>query len=791
MQNEAKALVSIIRWPLTALRLLKMPLPSQVQAGFVAGVVLTLLQPMVLVVTAVNILLAVIGLAICWKAAPFWRSLLWPVAALTFGFIWANLNFEQHQTAILPATLQGVDVAVRGRVIGLVTETNEKLPSDIKFRFQVESSQETPLAGRRLQLSCYRCPLKIASGQHWMFTVRLKRPNTYASPSAFDYEKFLFRHQLVATGYLRVKSPHQRLAKSSSMFDQWRAEIRLRLTEALPNKAAGTHIIKALVIGDKSGLTNEQRQVLQVTGVSHLMAISGLHVGLVFFVMLWLTRFLLWPFARIYHYVPRPYLVVIPALIAAVVYSGLAGFAVSTQRALIMLAVYACCRLSGRETTVLNVLLVAMAIILFYDPFSILDVGFWLSCGAVFVIGLSLNGTGSDQSPKLNLLKLQLFLWCGMMPLGVLFFGYVSLVSPIVNLMMVPLFCMLLIPATLGFALLFVGGLDVLGMYGLQWLAHIFDVLFAGLAWVSTLPASKLMSANVTGVHWFGLFLFPILAIASRRIIWFLAMMMVYSLLWLPEKGQRINDLRLTLLDVGQGLSIVIETENEVLVYDTGPRYPSGFNTADAVLIPYLRYRNISRIDRLIVSHADNDHIGGYQALAESIEIGSLLTSRVDKLPEGKRCASGQRWQSGSTLFEIVSPDAGTPEGSNNHSCVLLIRHDGTKVLLTGDIEKQVERYLLEQRISLSADILLVPHQGSKTSSTLPFLRAVNPDLALVAAGFRNHYRHPHPEVVARYQSLGVQLLSTIESGTVQILIGDDGWLIKEYRKDNPRFWRR
>jgi competence protein ComEC len=251
------------------------------------------------------------------------------------------------------------------------------------------------------------------------------------------------------------------------------------------------------------------------------------------------------------------------------------------------------------------------------------------------------------------------------------------------------------------------------------------------------------------------------------------------------------SELRIVLLDVGQGLSMVIEAKDYVLVYDTGPAYPSGFNAAQAVLIPYLRRRGVSKIDHLIISHADNDHIGGLDALQNAFDISQILTSRVDKIPSAYACQAGQAWSMSGVEFSIVSPDQGAPQGSNNNSCVLRIDNGSYSTLITGDIEKPIERFLLNSKQSLKSDFLLVPHHGSSSSSTPGFIDAVQPKLGLIAAGYRNHYGHPHPNVVSRFSSRRIKLLSTIENGSVLLKINKKEWSYTAFRVANRRFWHR
>jgi competence protein ComEC len=503
----------------------------------------------------------------------------------------------------------------------------------------------------------------------------------------------------------------------------------------------------------------------------------------------WLT----WPFAKLYDLLPRQQLVLVPALLGAAAYAALAGFAVSTQRALIMLSAFVLARFLARDVSLLKVLSIAATIIVIYHPFSLLESGFWLSCSAVLVIAVttSARGTPTAQGGGISLLKLQPILWFTMLPLSLLLFGQVSLLSPLVNLLLVPLFCLFLIPATL---LIFfitqifqVAPVDLL----LEALAICFDRIYQLLLFLSELPIATLSVTPLSLFGW-GLFLICCGSIFYRTSYRFVLILAFFGMLLLTGSHSKPkSEVRMALLDVGQGLSMVFEVGDYVLVYDTGPAFISGFNSADAVLIPYLRHRGIHEIDQLIISHADNDHIGGFPYLQAALPINSILTSRTDKIPQAEPCKAGQTWRVGDVQFDVLSPTPSTPEGSNNHSCVLKVSTPKLTVLITGDIEKQVEAHLLIQPIDLSADIFLVPHQGSKTSSTTAFIDAVQPRLALIAAGYKNHYGHPHHRVTERYLQRGIELMSTIDSGTIVIELDGATWKSRDYRKENGYFWNR
>ncbi|RBP50834.1 DNA internalization-related competence protein ComEC/Rec2 [Arenicella xantha] len=706
-----------------------------------------------------------------------------PLLSLSLGFFWAVMHFSDHGEAMLPREYQNVDFVVIGEVVGLPQQRGADIKFELKINRIASSLPLSQLIGRKIQLSCYRCPKTIKADQRWQFTVRLKRPYGYASWGAFDYQKYQFRHQLVARGYVRESSEAQLLGTLGRSVNGWRERLREQL-EAHIEPGVGRSMILALALGDKSSFSATQRQTLQTSGVAHLMAISGLHVGLVFMFTSQLFAWVLWPFARVFIRVPRQSLVMWPAMAAAIMYSALAGFAVSTQRALIMLLVYVLCRLLVRRLSLTQVLLRAIAVLMLLDPFSVLDTGFWLSCGAVWVIAIS-----TQPHANVSLIWLQPKLWIGMMPITSLFFGQVSLVSPMVNLVLVPVFCVVLIPLTLIAICLLSIGAESLAAWSLGVLAIVYQQIYQGLEWVASLALARAFTPPLAIWHWL---LVGLLIGASYLRSWcapWLAAALVLAIIFNPSFGES-NKLRVVLLDVGQGLALVVESDDQVLVYDVGPKYSSGFSTADAVLLPYLRYRGITAIDTLIISHADMDHIGGLGDLLEAFPVHRTYTSRLDKVPASQPCEAGHSWSMGATQLRFLSPDAGTPVGSNNRSCVLMLEHAGVRVLLTGDIEKQVERYLFRKPDSdLSADIMLVPHQGSKTSSTREFVDAVDPQLALVAAGYLNHYGHPHATVLERYYERQVSVMSTIESGSILLEIDNDDWRVSSYRQLAQRFW--
>ncbi|MFT7526561.1 MAG: competence protein ComEC [Arenicella sp.] len=747
-----------------------------------------------------SMLLSLLVFALIVSVLAIKNSIWWPLVILLVAFCYSSWIFDRHFQKTLPSALESKNI----QLVGLVVHLPDSNHLRSKFLFRVEraytmmdGTQDKPswlvsdalsqvLNGEDVQLSCYRCPIEILPNQRWQLIVRMKNPHGFASWGAFDFEKYLFRHQIVARGYVRIKQPNLLLGNSHFSIDNFRSSIRQQLSQQLADYPQGKGIIAALMIGDKSLLSQRQKASFQIAGVSHLMAISGLHVGLVFFAIVWLLQYLLRPIAWVFDYWPRQQIVLIPALLGALTYSSLAGFAVSTQRALIMLCVFVVCRLFARDVSLLKVLLLAMVTLLIIDPFSILDVGFWLSCGAVMVIAAV-----SKHRDSITLLRLQPMLWLGMLPMTTLFFGQVSIISPVVNLLMVPMFCLAVIPMVLIALVIDQVGLGSASGYLLQLIAWFLETLSDALYWIGQLSfASFFPPALPTPC----LFLMSLSMLAYLSSWWgkhYLALITCLAIYLGQQNSFAEGEISIALLDVGQGLSMVIESKDYVLVYDAGPAYSSGFNAAQAVLIPYLRQRGIAKIDQLIISHADNDHIGGLDALQSAFDISQILSSRIDKIPDATACLAGQAWIVSGVAFSIVSPDQGAPQGSNNHSCVLRIDNGAYSVLITGDIEKPIERFLLTSKQLLKSDFVLVPHHGSKSSSTFDFIDAVQPTLGLISAGYRNHYGHPHPKVVERYRSRRVELLSTIDSGSILLKINPMGWSYTAFRTANRRFWHR
>jgi len=764
------------------------------------------------------------------------------------GFFWAHFQASSLLQNKLPEALIGKNIQLEGYIASLPNESRRKT----RFDFDVVKVLSPSLDHfpSKLQLSLYKPNrLSLNVGDKWRFTVRVKPPRDFANPGRFAYRKWLLQKGILATGYVRNKQATVLL--EDSVFSYPVQRFRQHLQRRLNNSDIETHLlpfVRALVIGDRSGLSVEDWAVLQKTGTVHLMAISGLHVGLVAAFVFFVTR-LVWswiPAAAAYFAAPRAAAIV--AWLFAALYSALAGFALPTQRALIMLSIVLLVVVIKKRVQPTYILSLALLVILVFDSFAVLSVSFWLSFGAVgliyyFIYTTSRAGMQNRRAKFKMWLNLQIVISLGLLPLTIQFFQQAPILSPIANVVAVPVVGFIIVPLSfIACVLLFVH--DGLSAMVFDVIAHIFSWLWAFLHWFSQLSFSTYAFATPSIITLafalLGLLVFFLPRVFRVRLLGLLCCLPI--LFPFHEKIQH-GEFILTVLDVGQGLSSVIQTAEHSLVFDTGPKYSRAFDTGRAVVIPFLREAGIKRLDRLFVSHADNDHIGGAQSIMSSMVIDEVVTSvpdtilrsvpgnqvrlMADKPPRSttdkirsnvdrqarntadrpirnaldksmrytsenvKRCQRGQSWEWDGVLFEVLHPDkvdyaSGLSE--NDLSCVLLISSHSQRIVLTGDIEQAAEALILQRYKNLQdIDVLVVPHHGSKTSSTPEFVQSLTAKIAIMPVGWRNRFGFPHSSVVKRYQAINSGIFLTSESGA--ITYKSKGKEIHQFHLHNRSYW--
>ena len=758
------------------------------------------------VIAAAGVLLGVAGfqqlpfLPDGWWFLPFLPVLWWvrrfPVAlfpvALFAGFTWSHAGALLHAPReIPPAYLKDVLIA-EGVVLGLPDADAHRT----RFFFladRLESGDQSLTGHWKLRLSWYREAPDLSPGERWRLPLRLKQAHGYRSPGAFDYEGWLHARGVRYTGYVRGNQV-LRLERAGMSIDVLRQELG-KLIDRAGGSDAATAVLKALVTGDRSGLTREQKRLFSLTGTSHLIAISGLHIGLVSGLIYFLFRGLWRLLPGICARWPAPVAAVFPAVLAGLAYAALAGFSVPARRALIMLALVFLGVLYRRQVSAPGVLALALMLVLFLDPLAVISAGFWLSFAAVAAIFWV-----ARPGQRFSWLWLQFGIAAVLAPVLVWQQLPVSPVGPLVNLLAIPLFSLLVVPVTLGAVVLCLLVPDA-GLALLKVLSWSVDGFLAFLEKVAArVPDGSLMSIPMELALVLMLFSTLVAGLAwRRRSAWavpaVLPGVLAAVLLLQRTPAPKPGSFSFTLLDVGQGLSATVRTARHLLVFDTGPSFSSGFNTGEAVLLPWLRRQGVKQVDLLMLSHGDTDHMGGTKGLLRGFPVSRIVSGEPLSLP-GKvvsRCHAGQLWWWDGVRFEVLYPPAGAGREGNNASCVLKISSRGQSVLLTGDIEEAAESWLLQHAGErLVSSLVVAAHHGSNSSSTPEFIRGVRAGQVLYSAGRGNRWGFPHPEVVARWRAAGTREASTADRGSLEALLGlNDHEPVAVRPAQRLRYWHR
>lgn len=715
--------------------------------------------------------------------------LLWLFLA---GLLWAQWHAAVTLSDELSPELEKQDLLVTGTV-----EQVDERADGLRLILQAEQLQyrnrQLPFSGR-IRLSWHRALPSIHTGQQWQLLVRLKRPRGYRNPGAFDYERWLFEKGIRATGYVR-HSPLNQLQKlnSRSAIDALREDLLLQLKQKLP-AARHTAQLAALTLGDRSGFTGEDWQLLRDTGTSHLMAISGLHIGLVSGMVYLLFRYTWRRLGTLSLRLPAQRFALLPAMAFAWFYAMLAGFTIPTQRALLMLLFVMATALVIRRLRIGRVFLLTLMGVLLMEPWSILSAGFWLSFTAVASILYAFSARPGGSGLWWQQLRVHWVVMVGLIPVLLWQFQQVPLLSAFANIIAVPLTAFLVVPlAMLGVVLLFPW----------PWLS---TVLFSVADRLLQLLWLWLEGVVVIGEH-FMLYAAPGPVVLVLATVGFMILflprgwpsrwmgLLCFMPLWFSHSPQVASGSFLVhVLDVGQGLSVLVQTRNHVLLFDTGPAFPGGFNTVDTVIRPFMRHQGIERLDAVVLSHSDNDHAGGIQVLLQAVDVQQILAGGDVMLPGARPCLRGAQWQWDGVSFHVLHPSTTTTGSENNRSCVLQIRAGEHSLLLTGDIESRAETQLLEYYGSkLQSTVMLAPHHGSKTSSSWKFIEQVDPLYVVFPAGYKNRFAFPHQQVLVRYQRLGSNLLQSSREGYLRFRLSPgteaEAMLETRFRGLEQRFW--
>lgn len=737
------------------------------------------------------------------------------------GFYHAAWQAGQRLAVSLPDEWQGRDI----EVVGVVAELPRRHERGLRFNFDVEQTL-TPQAGvpQRIYLSTYAddkaAPLELKAGERWRLTLRLKQPHGTANPHGFNFELWALERNLRATGYVHPKGNNKRLDKLADglgyRIETWREAVRDKFDATLSG-APYAGVLSALAIGDQNSIPPPQWQVFTRTGVNHLMSISGLHItmlaSLAFAIAYWLWR----RSARLTLLLPARKAAALAALLTAIGYALVSGFAVPAQRTVYMVGAVAAALWLNRNFSLGQILSIALLGVLIPDPWAVVSAGFWLSFGAVALI-LYVTAHRIGRSHWLmEYATVQWAMLVGLTPLLLGLFQQVSLVSPVANAVAIPLVSLVVVPLALLGA--------VLPVEAPLWLAHLaIDGVMHFLEWLNALPQAVWtqhappawsIAAAMLGALWM---LLP-RGFPARWLGVLLLLPMFLNKPGPPAQGA----LRLIVFDVGQGLAVAAQTRNHALLYDAGPDFSGEADSGNRILVPVLRALGIAGLDGLILSHDDSDHTGGTASIMQAMPVGWVSSSlpidslktvwaelvearspfytlRANELQtaiaqvENRRCHDGASWNWDGVQFEMLHPASGDSNAKkphdNDRSCVLRIGIGEHSVLLAGDIEKASEtRLLSEHGDKLYTSLLVVPHHGSRSSSSYDFVAATLPDYAVFTAGYRNHFGHPKEEVLQRYADSGAELLRSDEDGAILVEMDAYGLKLERYRKTHRRYW--
>ena len=782
-----------------------------------------------------------------WKNQGLWvKGLIVSFAAAALAFSTTGLRSLHYLQTALPAVLEGQDLVVTGVVASMV----QRSEAGLRFRFDVESAshQGQPVQlPARLYLSWYagpvapaapvagmpaagaltpgidlqRSPADLAAAERWQLAVRLKAPHGGSNPHGFDYELWLGEQGLQATGYVRAgprDAPAQRLALTwQHPVERLRQSVRDAVFERVADrKLAG--VIAALVVGDQAAIERADWDVFRATGVAHLMSISGLHITLFAWVAALVVGVLWRRSSRLCLAIPASHAALLGGILLAGAYAVFSGWGVPAQRTILMLASVGLLRWLGKQWPWPWVWMLACTAVVAADPWALLQAGFWLSFVAVGLLFATDTGPSRPLADPLDAVaptgtigplvkagryvrsmwREQWVMTTALAPLTLLLFGQVSLVGLAANVLAIPWVTLVVTPLAMAGAL--VPSLWELAAYCIQGMTQV-------LSWFATWPLATIsvpqapLWAGAAGVLGGALLVFP-----SPWHLRLLALPLLMPVVFWQTPRPAPGQFELLVADVGQGNAVLVRTARHALVYDSGPRFSRESDAGQRVVVPLLRALDV-KVDTLVLSHRDSDHTGGAAAILAMQPAATLISSIEDShelqnLRRATRCAAGQRWSWDGVGFEFLHPvvdDYQAAVKSNGMSCVLRIsgsassRNDNRQptALLAGDIELAQENRLvadIASREKLRADVLLVPHHGSKTSSSAPFLDAVQARIALVQSGYRNRFGHPAAPVTARYQERGIRLYTSPRCGAATWQSNAPDQVICE-REKRLRYW--
>ena len=765
---------------------LTFPLFGPVSAvALLAGCTGCLLMPSLLP-APISIGVMVVAAWLVWRGG---RARVFGMLLAGFGF--TGLHAAHALDLQLPFALEKKVLVVSGRIDDLPVHEARRT----RFEFVVDDDQALPepLRGKRLRIGWFDDDMRarevLRAGSRWRLPLRLRVPQGLRNPGSSDGEKHALAARITATGYVLEPSLAESLSSPSGMA-AWRERSSARIAGAVPSSTS--RFVRALALGDTRFLDDDDWSRLRAAGLTHLIAISGFHVGLVAGFFALVAAAIWWLLPGLCRRLPRPFAAGFGAVAGAFAYAAMTGFALPTLRTAVMIAVLVAARCLRRHQRMTESLALACVVLLMLDPLSVLGAGFWLSFAGVawLMWCLPVDAKGGVGTIVRGFLGAQAVATLGLLPLTVVLFGQASFAGPLANLLAVPWWSLVVIPlALLGLLL------DSLhaGWGAALWRlsAWCFDLLWPLLRATADSP---LAMAWLPEPRWFAL---PMALLSAFWLMlprgipgkW-LALLLWLPLLWPSRDLPAHGEAQLVVIDVGQGLSVLVRTARHSLLYDMGPANRDGYDAGERAVVPSLHALGVHVLDAAVVSHGDNDHAGGWPAVSRAFPVLAVLAPDGSPTPGTANCQAGQSWEWDGVRFRVLHPTRWFPYLGNESTCVIRVETRHGSVLLTGDMGEVIERALLKRaRADLRSDVVLVPHHGSAGSSSPAFIKATGARLALVSSGAGNRFDHPKPLVVRHWCDAGAEVVDTARSGAVRVWMGKHGPQLQERRVSWPRLW--
>lgn len=711
-------------------------------------------------------------------------------AIFIIGFSWCVIYAHWQSTWVLPADLEGKTIKITGFIADIPTPSEHRTSFLFSLN-KIESENKILHVKGFLHLSWQDPKQQLIVGDQWKFSAHLKKIHGTSNPGGFDYEAWSLQEGIRANGYIyhdegKLLTSHWYHYPLIRMRQWMYSKIKM----AVPCSNTSSWIA-ALALGIRNEVTVEGWKILRNTGTNHLMAIAGLHIG-------FMCGFIYAVVNKVWRSMPilclrfpAQHAGGLAAVLMAVIYSMLAGFSLPTQRACFMVVIFFLISLFRRQVVIWHVWSLTLISVLVFNPLNVLTESFWLSFGAVALIIFAMSGRLAPTGLWWKWGRIQWVLTFGLIPLSLWFFQEFSCVSILANLIAIPWVGFLIVPC------IFLGMFVLLfsmkyGSWILMWADKLLIILWKFLTYLSSLSWAvwyhtipnlfMLLLACISVV----VLLVPV-GFPGR---WFGLLGLMVIFLYQPLKPA-FGEAWLTLLDVGQGLSTVIQTQNHIAVFDTGPHLSDEFDMGESVVTPFLHTLEAKKIDMMIISHADNDHSGGAQAVIHNFPVINIKTSSPALFSHADYCLQHQSWKWDGIDFTFLYPTKDQLGLDNDSSCVLKISTPYHTILLPGDIEKLSEKYLVAQlKPELKVDILIAPHHGSKTSASKDFVKSVHPNIILFPVGYRNRYHFPNPKVINQYKEMGTEMYDSVNSGAILIKLTQDVHLVPiVYRAGHSFYW--